>query len=221
MPISFLRLELHAPQHKRYDLAFDSSYIIYRQLETRDEVDAPESICYYISYIHFTTSRPQQPRMELRLQMTCLIPVQLSSSRFHSLHILLVLQLLAQLIETGTMKPPDDLKIHNPYYPDLPILRRRTSFQRHFRGQTLFHTTIQMFLKCLSAQKYRDLGIFIFAYLVYPFIQEIIARSISPMCFVMPIVWLLNPFKRLTRCKLDYWRCSVFLADCSLLFLAT
>ena len=169
MPISFLRLQLHPPQHRCYDLAFDSSFILYRQLETRDEVDEPESICYYISYVYFTTSRPQQPRMELRLQLTCLIPTHLSSSRFHSLHILLVLQLSAQLIETGTLKPANYSKINNPYYPDLPILKRRTSFQRHFSGQTLFHTTIQMFLQCLNAKKYRDLGLFVLAYLVYQF----------------------------------------------------
>ena len=158
MPISYLRLKLHAPQHKRYDLAFDSAFIIYRQLETRDEVHRPESVCYYISYIYFTTSRPKQPRMELRLQMTCLVPVQLSESRFHGLHILLVIQLLAQLVETGTLKPPEGSTLHNPYYPDLPILQRRLSFQRHFSGKTLFHTTIQLFLQCLNARKYRDLG---------------------------------------------------------------
>ena len=158
MPLTFLRVKLHAPYHRRYDLAFDSSFAVYQQIEPQDTDDESSEIYYYISYIYYTTSRPKQPRMELRLQMTYLIPLQISSSRLQTLHILLVFQLVAQLVETGTLKNPSLDDRTNPYFPDLPILKRRHSFQRHFIGTTLFHTTIQSFIKCLYATKYRELG---------------------------------------------------------------
>ena len=156
MPLSFLRLELHAPYHRRYDLTFDSSYVIYRDVEEQSR--EPTEIRYYVSYVYYTTSRPEQPRMELRLQLTCLVPVHVTYRHLQSLHILLIFQLVAQLVETGTLKSPSKDDRTNPYYPDLPILKQRKSFQRHFLGSSLFHTTIRSFIQCLQATKYRELG---------------------------------------------------------------
>ena len=158
MPLSFLRLDLHAPFHRRYDLAFDSSYIVYRSVESCDTVRESKDIRYYVSYVYFTTSRPKQPRMELRLQMTYLVPVHITTAHLQSLHILLVIQLVAQLVETGTLKNPSMEDQTNPYYPDLPILVPRKAFQRRFDGTSLFHMTIRSFIQCLYAKKYRDLG---------------------------------------------------------------
>ena len=172
MPSSFLRLDLHAPYHRRYDLAFDSMFKVYRQLATRETPLESEEIRYYISYIYYTTSRPKHPRMELRLQMTCLVPEQLSSSRLHILHILLMFQLVAQLIETGTLKSSDPDDTTNPYFPDLPILDRRQSFERHFCGSTLFHFTLRSFVRCLQATKYRELGKFSYTFFeIKPFLE--------------------------------------------------
>ena len=162
MPLSFLRLELHAPHHRRYDLVFDSSFIPYRWVESAVETRERVEIRYYISYVYFTTSRPKQPRMELRLQMTYLVPLQITRSHLHILHILLVFQLIAQLIETGTLKNPSADDRTNPYYPDLPILKNCKAFRRRFHGTTLFHITIQSFVQCLHATKYRELGIYLF-----------------------------------------------------------
>ena len=170
MPLSFLRLDLHAPFHRRYDLVFDSSYIVYRSVESCAHNRESKDIRYYISYVYFTTSRPKQPRMELRLQMTCLVPVQITTAHLQSLHILLVLQLVAQLVETGTLKNPSMDDRTNPYYPDLPILAPHKSFRRHFRGTSLFHMTIQSFIKCLQTTKYRDLGIMV---LLYHLLQQL------------------------------------------------
>ena len=155
---SFLRLDLHAPFHRRYDLAFDSLFPSSRQLEPRREPDESEEISYYISYVYFTTSRPKQPRMELRLQMTYLVPQHIPTDRMHVMHILLIFQLVAQLIETGTLQSEDPNDRTNPYYPDLPILCDKKSFSRHFVGPTLFHFTLQAFLRCLQSTKYRELG---------------------------------------------------------------
>ena len=162
MPLSFLRLELHVPYHRRYDLAFDSSFVTYRQVETPGKSRKRAEIRYYISYVYFTTSRPKQPRMELRLQMTYLVPLQITHSHLQILHILLVFQLVAQLVETGTLKNPTPDDRTNPYYPDLPILNSRKTFRRHFHGTTLFHATIQSFVQCLHATKYRELGIYLY-----------------------------------------------------------
>ena len=158
MPLSFLRLDLHAPCHRRYDLTFDSSFIIYRQIEFQPTTCDTKEIRYYVSYIYFTTSRPMQPRMELRMQLTYLAPINITTKHLQSMHILLILQLVAQLVETGTLKSTSKEDRTNPYYPDLPILLTQKTFHRHFRGNSLFHTTIQSFINCLQATKYRDLG---------------------------------------------------------------
>ena len=100
--------------------------------------------------------------MELRLQLTCLVPVRISRSRMHVLHILLIIQMVAQLIETGTLRNPDPYDSTNPYYPDLPILEKHRSFEKHFRGTTLFHFTLRSFIKCLHASKFRELGMLVY-----------------------------------------------------------
>ena len=159
---SFLRLDLHAPHHRRYDLAFDSSFPVRRHLESRESREA-EEIHYYVSYIQYTTSRPKLPRMELRMQVSFLVPVQLSTHRLHILHILLILQLVAQLVETGTLDGTSSGTRTNPYYPDLPIIAQRKSFMRHFAGSSLFHFTLRSFIRCLQATKYRELGEFLYS----------------------------------------------------------
>ena len=156
---SYLRLNLHAPLHRRYELAFDSSFRVSRQLEPRQNPDEAEEIYYYVSYIYYNTSRPKHPRMELRLQMTYLVSTQVTTGRLHILHILLIFQIVAQLVETGTMQSNSPIGRTNPYYPALPILRTKKSFNRHFDGPTLFHFTIQSFIRCLQSTRYRELGV--------------------------------------------------------------
>ena len=182
MPLTFLRISLHAPYHRRYDLTFDSSFLVYRPIDTTNPNAESEEIRYYISYVYYTTGRPKQPRMELRLQLTCLVPVHITTQRLQSLHILLIFQLVAQLIETGTLKNPSTDDRTNPYFPDLPILEHQKSFSRHFQGNSLFHMTIQSFIRCLYATKYRDLGKGEFIVLkVHLLIQECIAHDIWPV----------------------------------------
>ena len=144
---SFLRARPQYSTRRRYDNTYDSKYrVLPHRIETSIRT-RPTYLYYNPSFEFITTDRPYSPRMEVELQFTFFAQCQLGCRDLEALHILICVQLCCRLVSLGTERYPGLL---NPFAADLPILKWRKNFARHFCGPSVTQFIFQQLYRLFT-----------------------------------------------------------------------